>query len=158
MRLVPVSRREAQAFIARYHRHNRPSMVDRFRVGVADDDGLVGVAQAGLPVARRLCDGTTLEVTRTCVKPDARNANSMLYGACARAAAALGYRRLITYTLPDESGASLRGAGWQLDTDRAGYGPNTGTAWQAHQYKSGLLFPDDRRIPDGFKRRWVRVL
>jgi hypothetical protein len=35
-----------------------------------------------------------------------------LLGAARRAAQALGYRRLLTYTLPEEGGASLRAAGW----------------------------------------------
>ena len=33
---------------------------------------------------------------------------------------ALGWRRLITYTLPVESGSSLRGAGWRLVGERGG--------------------------------------
>jgi hypothetical protein len=41
------------------------------------------------------------------------NACSRLYGACRRAAAALGWRRLITYTLVSEDGASLRATGWK---------------------------------------------
>jgi hypothetical protein len=36
----------------------------------------------------------------------------MLYGAAWRAAKALGYTRCITYIQGDESGASLRAAGW----------------------------------------------
>ncbi|WP_435856383.1 XF1762 family protein [Streptomyces rochei] len=35
-----------------------------------------------------------------------------------RAAKALGYRRLITYTQDGESGASLRGAGWHVIASR----------------------------------------
>lgn len=73
--------------------------------------GLVGVAVAGRPVARHFDDGLTLEVSRTCTD-GTPNANSKLYGAIWRAASALGYRRLITYTQADESGASLRGAGF----------------------------------------------
>ena len=53
----------------------------------------------------------TLEVNRTCTD-GTKNANSMLYGAIWRAAKALGYTRLITYTQADESGASLHAAGW----------------------------------------------
>ena len=49
---------------------------------------------------------------------DARNANSMLYGAAWRAARALGWRRLITYTQAGESGSSLRGAGWRVVAER----------------------------------------
>lgn len=72
---------------------------------------LVGVAIAGRPVARALDDGLTLEVARTCTD-GTRNANSMLYGAIWQAARAMGYTRCVTYTQHDESGASLRAAGW----------------------------------------------
>ena len=71
-----------------------------------------GVAIVGRPVARLLDDGWTLEVNRTCTD-GAKNANSMLYGACRRVAFGLGYRKLITYTLPEEGGASLNAAGWK---------------------------------------------
>ncbi len=41
-----------------------------------------------------------------------KNVCSFLYGAAARAAAAMGYNRIITYTLDSENGASLRASGW----------------------------------------------
>jgi hypothetical protein len=85
-----------------------------FVLAVADDGGVVrGVAQVGRPVARGLQDGWTLEVNRCCTD-GARNACSMLYAAAWRAARALGWRRLVTYTLDTESGASLLGAGWRV--------------------------------------------
>jgi len=59
-----------------------------------------------------LDDGWTVEINRTCTTGE-RNVNSFLYGACRRAAVALGYKRLVTYTLPEEGGASLRGAGYR---------------------------------------------
>ena len=74
---------------------------------------VVGVAIVGRPVARMLDNGWVLEVNRCCTD-GTRNACSALYGAAWRAARALGYRRLITYTLPSEGGASLRGAGWRV--------------------------------------------
>lgn len=67
----------------------------------------------GRPVSRHLDDGLTLEVNRCCTD-GTKNACSALYAASWRAAKALGYRRLITYTMPEEGGASLRGAGWRL--------------------------------------------
>jgi len=48
------------------------------------------------------------------------NACSQAYGALRRAAVALGYVRLVTYSLPDEGGASLRAAGWRLDGEVLG--------------------------------------
>jgi hypothetical protein len=107
----PVSLKTAQEYVRDYHRHNKPPVGHKFSVGLYDDGRLVGVATAGRPVARMLDDGLTLEVTRTCTD-GTRNANSMLYGAIVRAATALGYARCVTYTQHDESGASLRGAGW----------------------------------------------
>ncbi len=113
LQVVPIDLAEANEFIRRYHRHHKPVVAGyKFCVAVADDDQIVGVAIVGLPVARHLCDGWTLEVRRTCTD-GTPNANSMLYGACWRAARALGYRRLVTYTLPSESGSSLRAAGWR---------------------------------------------
>jgi hypothetical protein len=122
LRIVPVSFREAQAFIAAWHRHHKPPRGMKFCLGVAAGDVLVGVATAGRPVNRNYQDGLTLEVNRTCTD-ETPNANSMLYGACWRAAKALGYCRLITYNQEGESGASLRAAGWRVVAERPARGP-----------------------------------
>ena len=112
IRVTPISLAEANAFVAQHHRHHRPVPGAKFCVAVSDDAGQVrGVAIVGRPVARGLDDGWTLEVNRCCTD-GARNASSMLYGAAWRAARALGFRRVLTYTLPQEGGASLRAAGW----------------------------------------------
>lgn len=112
--IVPITRAEANAYVERHHRHHAPVVAAIFQLGVANEDGeIVGVAIVGQPLARHLTDGFTVEVRRTCTD-GTRNANSALYGACWRAAKALGYRKLITYTLKSESGASLRGAGWEV--------------------------------------------
>jgi hypothetical protein len=114
LRLVPVTFAQAKGFIAEWHRHHRPPPGHKFSVGVANDqDELVGVAVVGRPVARHFDDGLTLEVNRSAVD-GSRNANSMLYAAAWRAAKALGYRRLVTYTQEGESGASLRAAGYRV--------------------------------------------
>lgn len=114
LRLVPVDFKTAKDFVEGWHRHNKPPTGHKFSLGVAtDEDVLVGVACVGRPVASTYDDGMTLEVNRTCTD-GSHNANSMLYGAAWRATKALGYRRLITYTQADESGASLRAAGWRI--------------------------------------------
>jgi hypothetical protein len=113
MTIVPCELAEANAFVAAHHRHHRPVVGHKFSIAVVDDDGSVrGVAIASRPVARGLDDGWTLEVTRVATDGH-RNACSALYGACRRVAFALGFTRLVTYTLDSESGASLRGAGWR---------------------------------------------
>jgi hypothetical protein len=110
LRIVPCFLDEANAFVKKHHRHHRGMIHHVFSVAVADGDTVVGVLIADRPSARHYADGFTLEVRRTCTD-GYRNANSMLYRAAIRAAWALGYVRLITYTLEGESGASLRGAG-----------------------------------------------
>jgi hypothetical protein len=118
LHLVPVSFADACAFVADHHRHHRAPIGMKYCVGVATDDRVLrGVAIVGRPVARSFDDGVTLEVLRTAT--DATfNANSCLYGAVWRAAKALGYTRLITYTQAGESGASLRAAGYRVVAER----------------------------------------
>jgi hypothetical protein len=118
LHLVPVRFRDAAAFVAMWHRHHQPPVGMVFAVGVADDTGVLhGVAIVGRPVARLFDNGQTLEVTRT-ASDGTFNCNSLLYGAAWRAAKALGYTRLITYTQAEETGASLRAAGWQVVAER----------------------------------------
>lgn len=113
--IIPASRADVAAFIARTHRHHKPPAGDVFRLAVVDETGAVrGVASVGRPVARMLDDGWTLEVNRVATD-GAKNACSLLYGAARRVAWTMGYRRILTYTLPEEGGASLRAAGWTLD-------------------------------------------
>lgn len=118
LELVPVTLAEANAFVHEHHRHRDPMPGAKFCLGVAAADGrLCGVAMVGRPVARAFDDGLTLEVNRSCTD-GTPNANSMLYAACWRAAKALGYRRLISYTQEGESGSSLRAAGWKVVAER----------------------------------------
>ena len=113
--LIPMNISEARAFVDMHHRHHPAPVGGLFSVGVTcDGTNVVGVAIVGRPVARKLDGGYTAEVTRLCVLEGYNNACSMLYGACWRAAKALGYRKLITYTLKSESGTSLKAAGWKV--------------------------------------------
>lgn len=104
---------DAAEFCAQHHRHHKPPIGGLFAVAVADGRNVRGVAIVGRPVARGNNDGWTAEVTRVATD-GTRNACSMLYAACWRAARALGYRKLITYTLAEESGSSLRAVGWRV--------------------------------------------
>lgn len=118
LHLVPVSFRDACGFVEMWHRHHAAPVGCKFVTGVADEGSVLrGVLVAGRPVARLLDDGMTLEVTRTATD-GTPNVNSMLYGAARRAAWALGYRRLVTYTQANESGVSLRAAGWRVVAHR----------------------------------------
>ena len=118
LRLVPLTCAEARDGVTRWHRHHAAPAGDLFRVGVATSDGLlVGVGIAGRPVARAFDNGDTVEVTRIATD-GTPNACSMLYAALTRAAWALGYRRVITYTQDGESGSSLKASGWRIIAQR----------------------------------------
>ncbi len=117
--LQPLTLREANEFVRLHHRHHKPVPGAKFCIGASMGGAVVGVVIVGRPVSRMLDDGWTLEVNRSCTD-GTKNANSLLYGAARRAAWALGYRRLVTYTLPEEGGASLRAAGWKCLGERGG--------------------------------------
>ena len=139
--IVPCSISDALEYVAQYHRHGGAAHTYSFALAVADGETVRGVAIVGHPVARRLQDGWTAEIIRLCTD-GAHNACSMLSRAAWRAARALGYRRLVTYTLASEGGASLRAAGW-TEIGRAG-----GGSW------SRRLRPRVDRHPTQVKLRW----
>lgn len=119
--LVPITRREADAFVEAHHRHHDPPRGFKFAIGAEQAGKVVGVVIVGRPVARMLrADPFCAEVTRLCVVKDVKNGCSFLYAAAWRCARAMGYRRLVTYTLPEEGGASLRAAGWRLIGEAGG--------------------------------------
>jgi len=116
MTIVPVTLREANDFVESFHRHNGRTVRNggKFAIGLEEGE-LVGVAIVGNPLSATFMVRGTAEVLRVCVNGKApRNSNSKLYGACWRAWRAMGGDRLVTYTLQDESGASLRGSGWRI--------------------------------------------
>ena len=110
--IIPVSLSQANDFVEQHHRHHKPVRGHKFSIGCITDGRLAAVAIVGRPVSRHLDDGFTLEVNRLC-SDGTKNACSFLYAAAARAAKELGYRKIITYTLDTENGASLRAAGWE---------------------------------------------
>jgi hypothetical protein len=137
--IVPITLREANAFVSEYHRHHGPVTGHKFSIGLAEGEKIVGVVIVGRPVSRYLDDGWTLEVNRLCTN-GSRNACSMLYGAAWRAARAMGYKRLITYILESESGASLRAAGWKC------IGQAGGLRWTGRRKPTVDLYPAQMKI------------
>lgn len=117
LQVVPITLREAHAFVARVHRHHKPSRGGKFAIGASSGFRVVAVAVVGRPVSRRLQDGGwTAEVLRLAAVEGIKGACSMLYMAAWRACRAMGYRKLITYTLTSEPGTSLKAlesAGWR---------------------------------------------
>lgn len=153
VKVAPCTIADARRFIGQHHRHNLPPNSGLFAARVVSDGNTVGVVIVGRPVARALDDGATAEVTRCCTD-GTPNACSMLYGAAKRAAKALGWERLITYTLATEPGASLRAAGWQRVADlpaRAAWARPNQARYQTD------LFGNERRPPEP-KTRWQVAL
>src|SRR5215472_17508504 len=131
LELVPTTLKEANRFVEQFHRHNGRTSRNggKFAIGVEANvpDGsrtMVGVAIVGNSLSATFMDGFTAEVLRVCTSPDApKNACSILYGACWCAWRAMGGKKLVTYTLKSESGASLRGAGWKVVAEAAAVRP-----------------------------------
>jgi hypothetical protein len=146
MRLIPIKQRDARAFVDAHHRHNKAPRGSVFQIGLQKDNELIGCIMVGRPVARRLDDGITLEVNRTCIEGYHKNACSMLLGAAVRAAKALGWKKIITYTLPSESGSSLKGAGWTFD------GEGDLGDWNNRGGRQVQIFRETK------KRRWKKLL
>lgn len=132
--IVPVSLNEANEFVRQYHRHHKPVVGHKFSIGATDGEKIVGVCIVGRPVSRYLDDGMTLEVTR-CATDGTRNACSILYAAAWRAARAMGYKKVITYILESENGASLKASGYKC------IGKCGGLRWTGSRKPTVDLYP-----------------
>ena len=159
MRAVPLNLTKANAVVARWHRHNRPTRGGYFAVGVEVKGVLAGVAIVGRPVARMLDDGETVEVTRLCVLDGYGGLHlcSHLYGRCCRVARELGYSKVVTYTLAEESGASLKAAGFARVAELAAR-PSWSCPSRPRSDSTASLFGAEPKRPAGPKVRWDRLL
>jgi hypothetical protein len=139
--IVPLTLELANAYVAAHHRHHGPVRGHRFSLGLIGEGGLRGVVIVGWPVARLPDDGLSAEVTRLCTD-GSPNAASALYAAARRVAREMGFLRIVTYTLADEPGTSLRAAGWRC------VGEADGGSWDTPSRRR----EDDH--PTGPKVRW----
>jgi hypothetical protein len=146
LELRPCAVRRAETLVREIHRHLPRIEGGLFATTVYVSDELVGVAVASQPKARMSNDGFTAEITR-CATDGHPNACSKLYAALCRALAAIGHRRVLTYTRPDEPGTSLRAAGFVDD------GVTNEESWD--RFGRRRKPRPDEEIP---KRRWVRYL
>lgn len=151
LRVVPLTLKEANSFVAKIHRHHGPVLGHRFSLGAQRGDVLCGVAIVGRPVARGLDQRMAVEVTRLATD-GTRNACSFLYRAACRAAWALGFLRVYTYTLAEESGSSLRGAGFTAEETTKGGGWSCASRPRNEQ---AVMFGKARQ--EGQKVRWVAM-
>lgn len=148
LKIKPIDLATANRMVTELHRHHKKVTGHRFSIACFNDDILVGVAICGRPVARALDPGKYLEVTRL-VTDGTKNACSMLYGAAARVAKAMGFEYIQTYTLLSEPGTSLRAAGWGCD----GQVRKDGVGWQSRNGRKGA----DQQ-PQEPKQRWRKKL
>lgn len=136
---------EANAFVGILHRHHKPATGHRWSLGCTLDGKLVGVCIVGRPVARKTDQYAVAEVLRLCTD-GTRNACSFLYARAARAAEALGYWKIQTFILEEESGVSLRAAAWECE----GLVKPPRFGWNTRKGRK-------RDQPQGNKVRWSRV-
>jgi len=150
----PIILREANAYVGQHHRHNLPTSGHKWSLACYDDDRLCGVAISGKPIARKLDDGLTIEVRRVCTD-GTYNACSKLYGACARVAKEMGYKRIITYTLQSEPGTSLQASGWK-NCGIAG-GGDWSSPSRPREIEQETLFGTVQKYPTERKVRWEKT-
>lgn len=144
MEIRPITLEQAKQFVNQYHRHHKATVSHKFSIGLFDGQKMVGCAVCGRPVSRYLDNGFTLEINRVCTD-GTKNACSMLYGASVRVAKAMGYKKVITYILESENGASLKASNFICE------GKAGGTHWTGSRNRG-------QAIPNEMKTRWVRLL
>lgn len=146
MEIRPITLKQASAFINQYHRHHGATVGCKFCIGLFDGERMVGCAVCGRPVSRCLDDGLTCEINRVCTTGE-RNACSMLYGACCRIAKDMGYRKIVTYILQSENGASLKASNFVCE------GIAGGKEWSGKRHQGR-----EQTSPHEMKTRWARQL
>lgn len=156
LQIRPIDLKGARAFVGEHHRHNKPPIGHKFSIACYDGERLCGVVMVGRPISRRLDDGLTLEINRNCTD-GTYNACSMLYGAACRAAKALGYKRIITYTLQSEPGTSLKASGWKIDELQAG-GGSWSVPSRPRELVQTTLIGNEIKYSTENKVRWVKAL
>lgn len=139
LELVPITLKEANFFVEQHHRHHKPVTGHKFSIAASDGEKIVGVAIVGRPVSHYLDDGWTLEVNRLCTD-GTKNACSFLYSAAWRAAKNMGYKKLITYILQSENGASLKASGWKC------VGESGGKRWTGKRRPEVDLYPAQMKL------------
>lgn len=143
LKIRPIHLKQANEFVREHHRHNIPTTGGKFAISCFDGSKICGVAICGRPISRKLDNGFTLEIYRNCTD-GTKNACSMLYGACSRIAKNMGYKKVITYTLESENGASLKASGFSFD------GEAGGKKWSGERQRDYFVSPPEK------KKRWIK--
>lgn len=154
LEIRPITYKTASEYIEINHRHNGKTAGCKFAIGCFSGEKMVGCAVCGRPVSRHYDDGLTLEISRVCTD-GTRNACSMLYGAACRIAKDMGYKKVVTYTLVTENGASLKASNFICEGEAGGIEWTGKRNPAKKQYEQISLFPTKEK-PHIMKRRWVR--
>lgn len=145
LEIAPCTVKAARKKVREWHRHLKDIQGGLFAAQCVDGDGAcIGVAIAGNP--SRVWQGQAKLVIQRVATQGHENVCSALYGALCRAAKALGYREVWTYTLPEEPGTSLRAAGF-MDMGLTDGGEHS----RPSRYRKPAVRPEP-------KRRWLRKL
>jgi len=144
MEIRPITFKEACSFVNVHHRHHKATVGCKFSIGLFEGSKMIGCAICGRPVSRYLDDGLTCEINRLCTD-GTNNACSKLYGACCRVAKEMGYKKIITYILQSENGASLKASNFICE------GEAGGTHWTGTRNKG-------QNIPNEKKTKWSKIL
>lgn len=120
---VKLSLQEAQSFVAENHRHSEPLKRHKFSIGAVDYkdsnaigfdvNSLLGIATVDVPSSKWNRRRDHVEIRRLCTKGQ-KDVASFLLGKAKSACFAMGYKCVITYTRPHESGISLKASGFWM--------------------------------------------
>lgn len=145
--VIPLRWKEAKA-LAEAHRHNSPPQGHKFSIGLRALEEWVGVVIASEPKSRYLAkDRKTLEINRVCVNEKYANACSKMYAQAIKAGRGMGYTKFVTYSLPEESGSSLKAVGFRLN----GIVPAASYGWDCNARHRDMA----EKYPKGKKLRWI---
>lgn len=151
MEVIPITLKKANEFVTVYHTHNKKVVGCKFCIGVNVNNVLEAVAIVGRPVARKLDDSFTVEILRLCTKQKGiKNLCSLLYSRSWKIWKLMGGKRIITYTLESENGASLKASGFVITGEVKSFKKNTG--WTSRTNRKWQQIQEQKRI------RWEYII
>ena len=144
LKCIPLTLKEANAFVIEHHRHSKQCRGHRFSLGAVYKDELVGAAIIGRAINRYLDNRFTAEILRNSVLEKAPKGTFIfLYSRAMKVWQSQGGKKILTYTLETEPGSSLKAVnfnaaaktgffkgGWQNRSNRREYTPIRKIRWE----------------------------
>jgi hypothetical protein len=122
---IRIKLQEAAQFTLLHHRHSKPLKRHKFSIGAKDEYGiLLGVVTVDTCSShewskrrdhieiRRL---VTKDISGLPIETNIKNVASFLLGKAITACFALGFKYIVTYTQPGETGSSLKALGFRIE-------------------------------------------